>query len=92
MENNFRNSAIRWQISKHVNILLRMVVLDLIVNEMLRFEIFDLEKADQGPLGVNFAMVSIVGKYSNRQVVNVQFCTSSHVSEMLAFYIFTLKK
>ena len=47
-ENNFHNCAIRWQLSKHVKSVSPIFVLGLTVNEMLTFQIFDLEKAGQG--------------------------------------------
>ena len=48
MENNFRNGAIRWQISKRVKTVSRNFVLGPTANEILTFEIFDLENAGQG--------------------------------------------
>ena len=44
MENNFRNDDIRWQISTHLSAVSR-IALGLTVNEILTFEIFDLDKA-----------------------------------------------
>ena len=66
MENNVCNGVIRWQISKHVKVVLCIFLLGLTVNEILSFEIFNLEKQVRS-LSVNFTMVSFVdnGKYPN---------------------------
>ena len=93
MENIFRNGATRWQISEHVKLVQRMFLLGLTDNEILTFEIYDLENAGQGyyvytsPWYHSLAMVNI----QNLQVVMFIFVLVLIISEILTFYIFTLK-
>ena len=47
MEDNIRNGSIQWQISKHVKAVSLFFLLCLTANEILTFEIFDLEKLGQ---------------------------------------------
>ena len=69
-----------------------MFVLGLTVNEILTFEIFDLERSTSSD--INFVMVSFIsiGKYSNQQVVMCIFALVPTVLEILTFNIFTFKK
>ena len=48
MEYNFRNDAIRWQISKSIKVVRSIFALALTFSEMLTFQMFNLQKVGQG--------------------------------------------
>ena len=78
MEYNFHNSAIQWQISKSINTISHIFILEVIVSEILTIEIFELEKLAQG------RRVLISQRRQSMENIKIyeshimHFCTSAH--------------
>ena len=89
---HFRNEAIRWQISKFINLIFGIFALALIISEILTFQIFYLGKVGHG-LGVQllqwwYSMANI--KICKRYTLHFSFAFT--IFELLTFQLFDFEK